>query len=179
VTEPTVRLATPADAPAIASAMVASFLATYRGIMPDPVLDRLDLDARTERWRTVLTESDPADRKRVWVVVEAGVVRGYAVTVPATDEFLPPPEGAGELDSLYLQPDAVGRGLGRRLLAHAMDDLRERGFDPLILWAFTANARARSFYEAAGWMHDADHHWVLDEVPVPIVRYRLVRPASR
>jgi hypothetical protein len=60
-----------------------------------------------------------------------------------------------------------------------MDDLRERGFDPLILWAFTANARARSFYEAAGWIHDADHHWVLDEVPVPIVRYRLVRPASR
>jgi ribosomal protein S18 acetylase RimI-like enzyme len=179
VTEPTVRRATPEDAPAIAAVMVASFLATYRGIMPDSVLHRLDLEARTERWRTVLTETEPADPKRVWVVEDVGAVRGYAVTVPANDEFLPPPGGAGELDSLYLHPDAVGLGLGRRLLAHATDDLRERGFDPLVLWAFTANRRARSIYESAGWVHDADHHWVLDEVPVPIVRYRLDRPAGR
>ena len=179
MTESTIRLATPADAPAIASVMVASFLATYRGIMPDAVLDRLDLGARTERWQTLLTEMDPADPKRVWVADDASVIRGYAVTVPASDEFLPPPEGAGELDSLYVHPDAVGRGLGRRLLATATDDLRDRGFDPLILWAFTANTRARSIYEAAGWIHDADHHWVLDEVPVPIVRYRLGRTAGR
>jgi GNAT superfamily N-acetyltransferase len=179
VTEPTVRLATPVDAPFIASAMVASFLATYRGIMPDTVLDRQDVTSRTERWRTLLTDADPSDGRRVWVIETDGAVRGYALTQPASDEYLPPPDGAGELESLYLHPDAIGQGLGRRLLAHATDDLWQRGFDPLVLWAFTANARARSVYEAAGWTHDADHNWVLDDIPIPIVRYRLERPGER
>jgi len=53
-------------------------------------------------------------------------------------------------------------------------DLRSRGFDLLVLWAFEQNARARRFYERAGWTLDVTgEHWVLDDVPVPIVRYRL------
>jgi len=43
-----------------------------------------------------------------------------------------------------------------------------------VLWAFEQNARARRFYERAGWTLDVTgEHWVLDDVPVPIVRYRL------
>ena len=174
---PAIRAATSDDAPVIASIMVASFLATYRGIMPDSVLARQDVANRTEAWRAQFARTVPSDPVRVWVVESDGTVAGYAVTVPASDEFLPPPAGAGELDSLYLHPDMVGRGLGRHLLRHATDDLWDRGFRPLVLWAFAASDRARHVYESDGWVHDADHHWVLDDIPVPIVRYRLDRDA--
>ena len=171
--EPEVRAATVDDADRLGAILVRSWTTAYRGVMPDPVLERLSIPDRAERWRTSLGHAGADDPLRRWVVVEGGVVQGYAITGPGQDDFLAAPEGAGELDSLYLDPDAQGRGLGRILLAHAIDDLRSRGFDPLLLWAFRANDRARGFYEAAGWVHDADSHWTLDGVPVPVVRYHL------
>lgn len=106
-------------------------------------------------------------------------ISGYAATEPGRFTFLPPPAGAGEMESLYLHPSAVGRGLGRALHRHAIDDLFARGFDPLILWAFAANQRARCFYECAGWVLDVSgQDWVLNGVACPIVRYRLDRPPA-
>ena len=72
------------------------------------------------------------------------------------------------MESLYLHPSAVGRGLGRALHRHAIDDLFARGFDPLILWAFAANQRARCFYECAGWVLDVSGQtgfWMASPAP--------------
>jgi GNAT superfamily N-acetyltransferase len=165
------------DAEALGTIEAASYLDTYRGIMPASVLARVQPERMIERVRprlAALAESPPEEAMRLWVVEVDGDVRGYATTEPATDQFLPPPPGAGELESLYLHPSAIGQGLGRALLEHAVDDLRSRGFDLLVLWAFEQNERARRFYERAGWTLDVTgEHWVLDDVPVPIVRYRL------
>ncbi|MGH9187776.1 MAG: GNAT family N-acetyltransferase [Acidimicrobiales bacterium] len=49
------------------------------------------------------------------------------------------------------RPEAWGRGLGRALLAAATDRLRREGFDRVVLWVEINNARARRFYERAGW----------------------------
>lgn len=47
------------------------------------------------------------------------------------------------LDALYVEPDAAGRGIGRRLLEAAADTRQ--------LWVMAANTKARSFYERNGW----------------------------
>ena len=172
-----VRRATVDDASAIAAVMVASWHATYRGIMPDSVLDRQTIDRARGRWTERLAAQTDVESTRSWVVTTDGAVQGYAVTAAANDVFRPPPDGAGEIDSLYLAPAAIGRGLGRRLHAAITADLWARHFAPLILWAFEANDHARRFYERADWVHDLDHHWVLDEQPIPIVRYRLDAPS--
>lgn len=178
-----IRLATPDDAEALGTIEAASYLATYRGIMPDSVLARVHPERMIERLRPRLAaaaEATAGDPQRLWVIEADGAIAGYARTEPGLDQFLPPPDGAGELESLYLHPDAIGRGLGRALLRHAVDDLVERGFDPLVLWAFAANERARRFYERAGWSLDVSgEDWVLDGVPCPIVRYRLDRAARQ
>jgi GNAT superfamily N-acetyltransferase len=177
---PRIRLATPGDAEALGTIEAASYLATYRGIMPDSVLARVSPERLIERVRPRLAaaaDAAPDEPRRLWIIESEGAVRGYATTEPATDQFLPPPSGAGELESLYLHPDAIGHGLGRVLLQHAVDDLVARGYDPLVLWAFERNERARRFYERAGWILDVSgEHWVLDDVPCPIVRYRLDKP---
>jgi GNAT superfamily N-acetyltransferase len=46
---------------------------------------------------------------------------------------------------------AEGSGVGRALLAHAEEWARQRGHTLLTLNVFAANARARGFYERAGW----------------------------
>ena len=46
---------------------------------------------------------------------------------------------------------AEGSGVGRALLAHAEAWARERGLTLLTLNVFASNARARRFYEKAGW----------------------------
>ena len=57
------------------------------------------------------------------------------------------------LDRLYTEPAAWGRGLGRSLLARAMEVLRKRGFREVTLWTAEWNG-SRGFYEALGWKQD-------------------------
>jgi GNAT superfamily N-acetyltransferase len=51
------------------------------------------------------------------------------------------------LEQLYLEPEAIGTGVGWALL----EAVRELRPDGLSLWAFTGNERARRFYERAGF----------------------------
>ena len=52
-----------------------------------------------------------------------------------------------ELDALFVDPPAIGRGVGRQLLAHAIDRLRSRDARTLVI---QGDPNAARFYEAAG-----------------------------
>jgi ribosomal protein S18 acetylase RimI-like enzyme len=177
VTDSVVRLARPVDAEAIAQAHVRGWLAAYRGLVPDSVLDGLSVERRAAFWRdTITTETTaetPATPARTWVVEEAGEVRGFASTGPVGDQ----PDGlvgAGEVFAIYLAPEARGRGLGRALFGHVVHDLRGRGFEPVVVWVFEANADTRRFYEAAGFQVDGARQPVdFGDTSLPEIRYRL------
>ena len=171
-----IRLATADDAAALGGIAGRAWSLTYPGIVPDVVLDEWVAGAE-DNWRTTLEQPPAHGQWRPWVAEREGMLLGYATTSPARDEWLPPPEGAGEVTNLYLEPDAIGTGVGRRLYQHAVDDVRERGFNPLVIWAFRENLRARAFYERMGLAVDAEHHWLLGEVACPIVRFRVDWPA--
>ena len=171
-----VRHALPADADAIAGIAARAHEATYRGIVPDPVLADWIQSAPTT-WRTAFVGLEPGTATRIWVAEGDGQLLGYATTSPGKDWWLPPIEGSGELTNLYLDPDAVGTGVGHLLYEHAVTDLRERGFNPFVVWAFRDNPLARRFYDRMGLTIDVpDHDWVLGGVPCPIVRFRLDWP---
>jgi L-amino acid N-acyltransferase YncA len=169
---PAVRDATALDAAAIARVHVASWRATYRGIVPDAVLDRLSVERREAYWRE--TAADPAGPP-VWVAEVAGQVVGFASAGPCRDEDMP--AGTGELHAIYLAPQAWGRGLGRALLDHAVADLRARSLDPLVLWVLTGNRRARTFYERQGWRPEGGRR-ELDFDGTPVEEQRYVAPGT-
>jgi ribosomal protein S18 acetylase RimI-like enzyme len=172
-----IRRAVRSDADALGDVAARAWAATYPGIVPAPVLEEWIGSARSN-WHESLARAEGEPESRAWVAERGGVVTGYATTSPGKDWWLPPPEGAGELTNLYLDPSAIGTGLGSRLFDHASADLRQRGFTPLVVWAFRDNRRACRFYERKGLTIDvADHDWVLGSVPCKIVRFRVDWPA--
>lgn len=168
---PSIRLATAEDSARLAGIGGRAWNLTYRGIVPDPVLDEWIAGAE-DGWRHAFATHGP-DPWRAWVAETGGRLLGYLTTSPAKAEWLPPPAGAGEVTNLYLEPEAIGTGIGRLLYEHAVGDLRQRGFNPLVIWAFRDNARARRFYERMGLAVDAETDWILGGIPCPIVRFRL------
>jgi N-acetylglutamate synthase-like GNAT family acetyltransferase len=55
--------------------------------------------------------------------------------------------GTGELVALFVDPAAIGAGIGRRLLGHALERARDLGMSSLII---DADPYAESFYLKAG-----------------------------
>jgi len=143
------RLATLVDAPEIAAVHVHGWQWGYRGLLPESLLAGLSVPDRESMWRRALA---PGSDVRVWLAERSGRLLGFASCGPprAADE----PEGAGELHAIYLEEEAAGTGLGRALLARAASELVEARYRSAILWVLDVNARARRFYELAGWSHD-------------------------
>jgi RimJ/RimL family protein N-acetyltransferase len=57
---------------------------------------------------------------------------------------------------MFVRPDAAGSGLGRALLAAAIDKARSaEGLQQLILTVLATNLRAQSLYGAAGFQQFA------------------------
>ena len=67
------------------------------------------------------------------------------------NKFASDPEGVAVLEKLYLLPGHHGRGLGRGMLARAIDEARALGARRLDLYVNKANAKAIRAYRAAGF----------------------------
>lgn len=60
-------------------------------------------------------------------------------------------EDAAEIIAIHTLPESWGTGLGAAMLTEAMDQI---GNQPVFLWAFEENVRARRFYEKHGFRWD-------------------------
>lgn len=58
----------------------------------------------------------------------------------------------GEIISIYLLPEYIGRGYGKLLLRAVTDELGKMGFGRIFLWALEDNHSARHFYERSGFV---------------------------
>ena len=143
------RRATPADAATIAGLQVRGSDWAYRALLPpNPLPAEERLAQRTRVWLTGLA---PDGERRSFLAEEDGVALGFVTCGSAEDAGL---VATGEVFAIYLEPHAVGRGVGRALFAHAVADLTARGFHDAVLWVLEGNERARRFYERAGWATD-------------------------
>jgi len=157
-----VRDARPDDATEMAHVHVASWRETYRGLMPDDVLDAPDFLARRERFWTAALTDPRYSTNRVAVAEAAGVVVGIAMSGPARED-------AGvdsELYLIYLLESAHGSGAGQALLDAVIDPSASVG-----LWVADPNPRAWAFYARNGFRPDGSvkHEDGIREV-------RMVRP---
>ena len=57
----------------------------------------------------------------------------------------------GEIVSIYLLPEYIGRGAGSALMERCVSELKEQGWSSILLWVLEDNVRARRFYEKHGF----------------------------
>ena len=169
-----IRRALADDALGVAGVHVRSWQAAYRGLLPDLYLDQLDVERRRVGWTQTIAETDwPRSGTLVAAEANANIV-GLAHVGPARDDDVDPVV-VGELAAIYASPDVWGSGVGRRLMAAAVNVLRDAGFAQAILWVLEGNDRAQRFYEIGGWQLDgAAKDIVIADMPLAEVRYRLV-----
>jgi GNAT superfamily N-acetyltransferase len=139
-----IRAAKLADAEGIARAHTASWQTSYRGLLPDAVLDRIDVDQRAASWRRTL--QDPSvltlvayDTTHHDIVgfCDAGRTRGDSAY-------------AAEVYRIYVEHHAKRHGLGREMFEQVTDWLRTQQLRSLVIWVLDNNHHARRFYEAMG-----------------------------
>jgi GNAT superfamily N-acetyltransferase len=163
-----VRSASVEDARAIADVHTASWRVTYRGLVPDAYLDALTADDRLAAWIEWLTADPPGNGNQALVVEVEGGLKGFATICSVGPS---PPE----LGALYVDPSFCGCGLGRALMGSVVERVRAAGYSEMVLWVHPENARARRFYERAGWTDDEiDRVVPVWGVQVPERRYRLL-----
>ncbi|WP_284507744.1 GNAT family N-acetyltransferase [Caballeronia sp. GACF4] len=138
------RTATPADTALIVSMHTRSWVATYRGIVPDVYLDR-DIHAeRAAHWQTRMREIE-AGAGCVLIAEHAGEPVGFVCLVEPDDT------GSVLVDNLHALPGHKGLGAGTAMLAEAARWARTRGARELHLYVLEDNAAAIGFYESRGW----------------------------
>ena len=150
-----IRPAVPEDADGLSRVRVLTWQAAYRGIIPDDILDNMNLAEETSLWRqrlatitsersvyiaeVVVSEGSQADADRLVV--------GFGICGPERESD---PEYTGELYALYVLPEYQGQGIGRRLLQTAAEWLKEHGYERMLVYVLRDNYPSRRFYEALG-----------------------------
>ena len=168
-----IREAHPDDAEDIAKVHVATWQSAYRDMVPAEFLVALsaNLERRTEWWRVQIGSAQPP--RHTFVAVDDEEMVGFADIGPSRDPDADPLE-VGELNAIYILPSAWGRGVGQALMARSFAHLVAAGFSLATLWVLEENARARRFYEAAGWRVDGSARVEpIGGVSVREVRYRI------
>jgi GNAT superfamily N-acetyltransferase len=79
------------------------------------------------------------------------------------------------LSYLFVDPAHQGRGVGARLLEHAQADAARRGHSRMTLHTPRLNARARRFYERAGWSATGATIFH-EEIGLEMAEYALILP---
>ncbi|EFE78736.1 GNAT family N-acetyltransferase [Streptomyces filamentosus] len=166
------------DCEAVATIRVRGWQHAYRGLLPQPYLDRMDTAEETGQRRRYFEERGEA----VNVVAETpdGTVTGWACTGPYRAEGRPLP--GCELYAIYVLPEHIGTGTGRALLAELTARATAAGHADMALWVLRDNAPARRFYERAGFRPDGgEDTFLAGGTLVTEVRYvsRLTPPDFR
>lgn len=140
-----IRPARVEDAASIARVHVDSWRTSYKGIVPDTVLENLSYERREEMWRTGLSNSARTNYDFV-AVDEQGRIVGFITGGTLRDGD---PSYQSELHAIYLLKEVQGQGIGRRLMQTFVKHLLQSNITSMLLWVFEDNP-ARKFYEAMG-----------------------------
>ncbi len=164
-----VRKATVADVPAVCIVRQRSWRVAYRGLMPQAVIDSLDLGTMWSSWRASV-DRPASPSMQLFISGPPGEVHSYALVRRADGSH-----AAGEVAAMYSDPTAWGTTAGWAAFSTAVDHLKAEGFTELSLWMLKGNERAGRFYERAGWRPDGHEQTTTTAAGSYVeVRYRLV-----
>jgi ribosomal protein S18 acetylase RimI-like enzyme len=133
------------DAEGIAKVHIDSWRTTYKGIVADDILDKLNVENRIERWKSIL--GNPSQDYRIIVAVDQqkqiiGFLDGGINREKAYDYD-------AEMFAFYLLEHVQKQGIGREMVKVLAVELQKMGLKSILVWVLKDNP-ARRFYEKLG-----------------------------
>lgn len=141
-----IRYLSPADNKmAIGKIYVDSWKSAYVGIVPQDYLNSLD----EEQWASKL---DNPNRKTLLCIDSNKIIGTSSFGKSRNKQF----ETFGEIISIYLLPDYIGKGFGKLLMESVISELEKLGYKDVFLWVLEENIKARNFYQKFGFTQTND-----------------------
>lgn len=161
-----IRKADSQDAASIAKVHVDSWRTTYKGMIPDRILDHLSYEQREQMWTHVLVnqKNNPVfvaedDENRVVGFATGGKERSGTTIY------------RGELYALYVYEDVQRNGIGRELIRAVVNHLKEMQYNNMLAWVLKNNP-ALGFYEHMGGKKFSER---MEEIEgAPMIEYAMV-----
>ena len=129
------------DLSEVSSIYEKSWKYAYQGIIPQDYLDSIP----EGRWANGITKNG----MHSLVMTDGGRMIGTTGFCRSRWEQY---RDFGEIVSIYLLPEYIGKGYGTHLLNRCTEELRRLGFSRILLWVLEENTRARAFYERNGFL---------------------------
>lgn len=142
-----VRVAEIKDASQLAKIHVETWQCAYKGQIPEDYLSSLSVEQRTKRWEEIL--NNPKSESKTFVAELNNHVVGFTSIGPCKDEDMS--SKTGELWSIYVDKNSMGKGVGSALMKKGLGSLKEQGYKKATLWVLTSNEKTRKWYESKGW----------------------------
>lgn len=140
-----IRPACEGDAQGIAYVHTESWKTTYRGIVPDEVLDHLTTESRLSQWEQAIRSGE---KGQMLVVAEQcdGNIVGFACGGREREGKL---AYDSEIYAIYMLKEVQQRGIGQQLARYVVRYLQSMNMRSLMIWALERNPACR-FYEKMG-----------------------------
>ena len=166
-----IRKAQITDAPALATVMVDTWLATHRGHMSEAAWQKRKAEWSYEvsegGWAATLDGIERGDKMCIYVAEDdTGAVAGLAVGFPTKQNL-----SIGEISALYVRIDCQGQGMGRKLVQAVAAYLAALDVTVLHIAVLAVNTSARRFYEAIGGQIVGERDFDEEGVLLPEVLY--------
>ncbi len=113
----------------------------YKGIIPMDYMNSVP----KERWGGKITENG---RTEIGAFEDGRIIGTASFCASRWKKFA----DHGEIVTIYLLPEYIGRGAGSALIERCISALKEQGFRRILLWVLEENVRARRFYEKHGFV---------------------------
>lgn len=137
----TIRKAVYEDAAAIANIHVSSWKSTYSELLDEKDISNMTYENRITLWETVLRIQ--RENQCTFVIQNDEKIAGFVSGGPErTKRF----NYDCEIYTIYLLDEFQRMGLGTRLLKAFCEDMRETGFQSVLVWVLKQNPSSR-FYE--------------------------------
>jgi len=138
---------------------------TYRKIISDDYLDTMSIEERKER---LLKRFDEGVSDFL-MMFDGNNLFGAAVFGKSFTEGY---EEDGEITSIYLHENYIGKGYGHTLYKEIEQALTAKGYSNFVLDVLTNNIRAIKFYQSHGYLKVADRHVRLGKTDYPMIIMR-------
>ena len=161
-----IRRATAQDAQTIAAIQGEAWRQAYRELLPPESLEKL---GSTEYWLEYWEKELKAPQADHYIALEGFQAVGFFSLGEPRDEDRE--EGSRELLLIYFAPDHWRKGYGTQCMSFILSNVREGGYQKLVLWALKGNLIGVSFYTKLGFLQDGRERQVLPDSPVTEVRF--------